>query len=319
MQEKAEATPTIHVGIDVSKAHLDVHLHPLGERLRVTNDAHGHRHLVALLTQHAVALVLMEPTSRYHRAVHRRLHEAGLPVALANPLRARLFAQASGTLAKTDAIDAAMLARMAERLGPDPVAPPTPAQEELQELASARQAAIAERTALGNRLAAATSAFLRRELATRLRALERHIARLDSTIDAMIRADHELDRKARILRSIPGVGPVTSLAFLAQLGELGRITAKQAAALAGLAPFARDSGTSQPKRRIHGGRAQLRCALYMAALGASRRNADLKRFYQGLIERGKPAKLALAAVARKIVVLANTLITENRHWTQVTP
>lgn len=238
MQEKAEATPAIHVGIDVGKAHLDVHLHPLGERLRVTNDAHGHHTLVERLTRHAVALVLMEPTARYHRAVHRRLHEAGLPVALANPLRARLFAQACGMLAKTDAIDAAMLAHMAERIGPDPVAPPTPAQAELQELASARQAAIAERTALGNRLAAAASAFLRRELATRLRTLERHIARLDAHIAAMI--------------------------------------------------------------------------------VASRRNPDLKRFYQGLIERGKPAKLALAAVARKLVVLANTLITENRPWTNIT-
>jgi transposase len=152
MQGKAETARAagLHVGIDVSKMYLDVYLHPLGERLRVTNDAEGHRRLVAFLARHVVALVLMEPTSRYHRALHRRLHEAGLPVALANPLRARLFAEACGQHAKTDAIDAAMLARMAERLGLDPVAPPTPEQEELQELASARQAAIAERIALAN-------------------------------------------------------------------------------------------------------------------------------------------------------------------------
>lgn len=315
MQGKAEAAPTIHVGIDVSKAHLDVHLHPLGERLRVTNDACGHINLVEHLRQHPVALVLLEPTARYHCGVHRELHEAGVPVALADPLRARRFAQACGTLAKTDAIDAAMLAHMAERLEPDPVAPPTPAQAELQELTSARRAAIDERTALSNQHAAATGAFLRRELANRLRTLARHIARLDARIDAMIHTDPELDRKARILRSIPGVGPVVTLTMLALLSELGRVTAKQASALAGLAPFARDSGTSQPKRRIHGGRAQLRCVLYMAALVASRYNPDLKRFYQSLIERGKPAKLALAAVARKLVVLANTLITENRVWT----
>lgn len=301
----------------MSKAYLDVYLHPLGERLRVTNDSPGHRRLAAHLARHPVTLVLMEPTARYHRAVHRRLHEAGLPVAMANPLRARLFAEACGQRAKTDAIDAAMLARMAERLGPDPVVPPTPEQEALQELASARQAAIAERIALGNRLDAASGGFLRRELASRLQAVLRHIKRLEARIETMIRADRELDRKARILRSIPGVGPVTTLAFLAQLAELGRINAKQAAALAGLAPFARDSGTAQPRRRIHGGRAQLRCALYMAALVASRRNPDLKRFYDTLVARGKPAKLALAAVARKIVVLANHLITENRSWTPI--
>lgn len=257
MQVKAEAASAIHVGIDVSKAHLDVHLHPLGERLRVSNDARGHIHLAKQLRQHPVALVLMEPTARYHCAVHRQLHDSGVPVALANPLRALRFAQACGTLAKTDAIDAAMLAHMAERLEPDPVAPPTPAQAELQELTSARRAAIDERTALTNQCAAATGTFLRRELANRLRTLGRHIARLDARIETMIRADPELDRKARILRSIPGVRPVVTLTMLALLSELGRVTARQAAALAGLAPFAHDSGTSQPKRRIHGGRAQL--------------------------------------------------------------
>jgi transposase len=319
MQGKAAAAPTIHVGIDVSKAHLDVHLHPLGERLRVANDPDGHRRLCDRLGRHVVALVVMEPTARYHRAVHRLLHEAGFKVALVPPLRARLFARACGQPAKTDAIDAAMLASMGQRLAPEPVAPPTPTHEAIQELAAARQAAVAERVAIENRRAAATDAFLRRELATRLRAITGHIQRLDARLAEQVHADPVLDRKARILRSIPGIGPVTTIALIAQLGELGRLSAKQAAALAGLAPFARDSGTTHPKRHIHGGRAALRTALYMAALVATRHNPDLKRFYQTLVQRGKPAKIALTAIARKLVVLANSLVANNRPWTLVNP
>lgn len=314
MQEEVRS---VHVGIDVGKAYLDIHVHPLGDAMRVTNDARGHRALVARLASLDVALVVMEPTGRYHRAAHRCLHDAGLAVAVVDPLRARLFAQACGKRAKTDAIDAAALARMAAQLDPAPVAPPSQEQEALQELAGARQAAIAERIAIANRLGAAATPFLRRELTTRLRAIDRHLERLDAHVHAIVQADPELDRKASILRSIPGVGPVTTLAFLAQLAEIGRISGKQIASLAGLAPHPRESGTIQAKRRIQGGRAALRRALYMAALVASRRNPDMQRCYQNLTARGKPPKLALAAVARKIVVLANRLVAENRTWSPI--
>lgn len=312
-QDKTDAG-AVWVGVDVSKDRLDVCVNPSGERFAVANDATGRRCLARRLARLPIALVAMEPTAKYHRAAHRHLHAAGLPVTLVNPLRARRFAEALGRLAKTDRLDAAVLALFAERLTPDPTTPPDPAQELLAELAGARTAAIAERVALDNRRQAAASAFLRRALASRLRGLDRHIASLDKQIAAAIAADPVTARRAGILRSIPGIGPVAATALLAQLGEIGQLTAKQAAALAGLAPIARDSGASSGQRRIAGGRAQLRKALYMSALVASRRNPDLSRFYQHLRQQGKAAKLALTAVARKLVVLANRLVADNRTW-----
>ncbi len=316
MQGKAETRPAtaLFAGIDVSKAKLDAQLHQMADRLQVANDAGGHDRLVEKLKAHGVVKVMMEPTSHYHREIHRRLHEAGIGVVLINPLRARLFAQSQGKLAKTDAIDAAMLAKMAAQTDLEPVAPPSAKQQELQELTSARRSAIADQTAINNRLGATTVAFLKREYANQLRGIAGRIARFQARIEALIKADAEMSRKARILRSIPGIGPVTTQALLAQLAELGQMSDKQVAAITGLAPYARDSGTMQGKRHIHGGRADLRSALYMAALVASRRNPDMKRFYQNLIARGKAAKLALAAVARKLLILANILVTQNRDW-----
>lgn len=317
MQDKAatdRTTPAVYVGIDVCKDHLDVCLRPRGERFRVANDRSGHRLLARRLSSHTVALVAMEPTAKYHRGAHRHLVARGFAVALVNPLRARLFAEACGRLAKTDAIDAATLALLAERLTPGPTLPPDHAQELLAELAGARAAAVAERVALDNRRQAAASPFLRRALAARLRGLDRHIATLDKQIAAAIAADPATARRAHILRSIPGIGPVAATTLLAQLAEIGQLTAKQAAALAGLAPTARDSGQAHRQRHIRGGRSQLRRALYMAALTASRRNPDLSRFYQRLRDQGKAAKLALTAVARKLVILANRLVAENRTW-----
>lgn len=314
-----DAMAAVYAGIDVSKERLDVYLHPLGERFSVANEAGGRRALVRRLARHGVELVVMEPTSKYHRPAHRHLHSVGLAVALINPHRARLFAQAFGKLAKTDRIDALILALAGERLQPDRSAPPSADEEALEELARARSSALAERTALANRLGTTGLAFLRRELAARLRSLDGHVKRIETKIAAMIAADPAMARQAAIIRSIPGMGPVNVLAILTGLREIGRVDDKQAAALAGLAPFADDSGPRQGQRRIRGGRADLRKALYMAALAAIRCNPDLKRFYQRLRASGKSAKQALIAVARKLVVLANTLVTQNRCWTPVKP
>lgn len=314
-----QATPAVYVGIDVCKERLDVHLHPLGLKLAVANDAGGWRKLKRTLAAHPVARVVMEATSRYHRAAHRSLHAAGVAVAVVNPARARLFAQAVGTLAKTDAVDARLLALMAERLDPAATPPARAAVEMLQELDRARTAAIAERVALGNRHALATGAFLRAELARRLRSLETHIARLDQNLARTIAADPLLARRHAILCSIPGIGAITATALIANLDEIGSLTSKQAAALAGLAPFARDSGSSQAVRYIHGGRATLRRALYMAALSAARANPSLSAFHKRLRHNAKPPKLALIAVARKLLVLANTLVQQNRPWAPVAP
>ena len=314
-----EAMSRVYVGIDVCKERLDVYVHPLGERYCVANDAGGWRGLRRRLAKHQVELVVMEPTSKYHRAAHRHLDAVGIAVALINPHRARLFAQACGQLAKTDQIDATILALIGERLRPDEAAPPTADEEALEELANARSAALADRAAIANRLRTTSFAFVRRELDRQVRSLDRHISRLEAKIEAMIAADPVLARHAIIIRSIPGMGPVNVLAILTSLREIGRINGKEAAALAGLAPFADDSGPRQGQRRIRGGRANLRKALYMAAVSASRCNPQLSAFYQRLRAQGKSAKLALIAVARKLIVLANTLITEDRRWTPVRP
>jgi transposase len=314
-----EAMAAVYAGIDVCKERLDVYLHPLGERFSVMNDAGGWRRLLRCLGRHRTLRVVMEPTSKYHRGAHRHLASAGIAVALIPPHRARLFAGAFGQLAKTDRIDARILALAGERLDPAPTTPPTAEEEALEELAGARAAAVADRAAVANRLRTTTCAFLRRELGSRLRGLDRHIERLEARVLAMIAADARLARQAEIIRSIPGMGPVNVLAILTGLREIGRLNGKEAAALAGLAPFADDSGPRQGQRRIQGGRADLRRALYMAAVSASRCNPELKAFYQRLRDKGKSAKAALIAVARKLIVLANTLVSQNRSWTPARP
>jgi len=310
-----DAMAAVYAGIDVSKERLDIYIHPLGERLALANDAGGWRHLQRRLARLAPALVVMEATSKYHRSVHRRLDAAAIPVAVVNPLRARLFAEACGRLGKTDAIDARMLALMAEQCRPDPTPPLAPEAEALQELVRARAAAVAEKTATGQRRATAATAFLRRELARALASLERHIARLEAEIDRIIAAHPGLARRKAVLRSIPGIGPVTAITLIAGLDELGRCSDKQVASLAGLAPHPRDSGSRQGQRRTGGGRSELRSCLYMAAVAAIRANPDLKAFHQRLSDKGKPFKVAITAVMRKLLVLANSLVAQNRTWT----
>ncbi len=311
-----EAMPSIYVGIDVCKERLDVHLHPIGENLSVSNDVCGLRQLKRVLADHRVERVVMEATSKYHRAAHRSLAAGGLAVAVVNPLRARLFAEACGALAKTDAIDARMLALMGEKLDPQARPPAREAVEQLGELMQARNAAVAEQTAIGHRRTNTTSRFVRTELTRRLRALATHIARLKTEIERVIASDSVLARRQEILRSIPGFGPVATTTIIASLDEIGSLEAKQAASLAGLAPFAADSGPRKGQRHIRCGRSVVRTALYMAALSAARYNPDLAVFYKRLIDNGKAKKLALIAVARKLVVLANTLVAENRPWQQ---
>jgi transposase len=310
-----DAMAAVYAGIDVSKERLDVYIHPLGERLAVANDAGGWRRLQRRLARLAPALVVMEATSKYHRAIHRRLDAGAIPVAVVNPLRARLFAEATGRLGKTDAIDARMLALMAEQLAPRPTAPLSPEAEAVQELARARAAAVAERVAIGQRRDVADNAFLRRELAARLESLERHIARLEAEIDRIVAADPDMARRKAVLLSIPGIGPVTAVTLIAGLGELGHRSDKQIASIAGLAPHPRDSGAHQGLRRTGGGRSWLRSSLYMAALAAIRTNPDLKAFHQRLMANGKPFKVAITAVMRKLLILANSLIAQNRTWT----
>ena len=237
-----------------------------------------------------------------------------MAVAVVNPARARLFAKAIGTLGKTDVLDARMLAAMGALLEPAQTPPPSAALEELRELVNARSAAMAEKTALGNRLSSATTTFLRNELRRRVAACSRHLERLDAEIEKRITEHPQTARRLAILVSIPGIGKITAIALLTGLSELGTCTARQAALLAGLAPIANDSGERNGPRSIRGGRMAVRNTVYMAALAASRYNPDLAVFARRLSQAGKKPKVVLIAVTRKLVVLANTLITQDRLW-----
>jgi transposase len=265
------------------------------------------------LKAHEVALVAMEATGKFHRAAHRSLHAGRFAVAVVNPSRSRLFAEAMGALAKTDRVDCRMLAILGESLEPAATPPSSELMESLQELARCRDAAVAARTALINQHGA-TTARPAVEIKRQLRAVETAIENLGAEIERLIGADPVLARRLAILASIPGVGTVTAIALIAGLSEIGSLSAKGAAMIVGLAPIACDSGESSGARHIRGGRAHVRTALYMAAVSAARFNPTLKAFYDRLIANGKKPKLALTAVMRKLVVLANSLVRENRLW-----
>jgi len=305
--------PAAYVGIDVAQATLDVALLPSGETWQVANDEPGIRALLARLQPHAPALIVLEATGGYERAAVAALATAGLPVVVANPRQVRDFARATGQLAKTDALDAGILAHFADRVRPVVRPLPERATQELAALLARRRQLIemlgAERQRLG--LAAAS---VRRSLTQHIAWLERQLGRVDGDLDALIQTSPLWRAKDDLLQSVPGVGPVTSRTLLAALPELGTLSHKQIAALVGVAPLARDSGTLRGKRSVWGGRAPVRTALYMAALVAARWNPVLKAFYTRLRAAGKPAKVALTACARKLLTILNAMARSNTAW-----
>ena len=302
------------VGVDIAKDTLEGHLHPAGKVSRFANDAKGCAALIAWLKGFEVVRVAFEPTGAYHQAFERRLAEAGLPLVKVNPRQARRFAEAIGRHAKTDAVDAAMLARFAALLEP-PVRPVVSATlDAMKELHVARRALVKDRVAARNRDHRHRSALLKRHARERLRQIDRQLAAIDAALHAELAADPALQVRFAILVSIPGVGAATAFAMLIEMPELGALEHKGAASLAGLAPIARDSGQRRGKRSIRGGRAHLRQALYMPALVAVRFNAAMKAKYDALRAAGKPPKVALTAIMRKLIILANALIRDGRIW-----
>ena len=303
-----------NVGIDVSKDWLDVHVLPAGEALRVPNTCEGMRRLKRWLARFDLALVVVEATGKWHRPLRRSLDAGAIPVAVIDPFRVRMFAKAQGILAKTDRLDARVLAQFAAVMAPPVRAPEPQMIEELRELVVARASAVEQQTALKNQRSAATVKFLQRQLDRRIERGDQDIAALDAAILKRVKADDGLARRYAILTSIAGIGFVAAVTLLASLPELGSTTVKQIAMLAGLAPIADQSGKREGVRVIWGGRANVRRILYLAALTATRFNTDMKAFYQRMRAAGKPAKLAIIAVARKLAVLANALISEDRFW-----
>jgi transposase len=305
------------IGVDISKDHLDACRWPDGGTRRVRNDPAGHRALVAWIG--AVDRVVFEPTGAYHAGFERALAAAGLPYAKVNPRQARRFAEATGRMAKTDRADAAMLARLGALLEPPLQTPPDPAISDLHALQLARAALLRDRTAARNRAGQLRLPLLRRLHARAVRALRRDLAAIDAAIAALIAGNEELARKAAILHSIPGLAAVSAAALLAELPELGTLEPGPAASLAGLAPITRQSRQWTGHAHIGGGRAGVRRALYMPALTAARFNPDLKAVYDRLRAAGKPPKLALTAVMRKLLILANALLRDGREWQLTAP
>ena len=303
-----------NVGIDVSKDWLDVHVLPAGEALRVANTCEGIRRLKRWLTRFNLALVVVEATGKWHRPLRRSLDAGAIPVAVIDPFRVRMFAKAQGILAKTDRLDARVLAQFAAVMAPPVRAPEPQMIEELRELVVARASAVEQQTALKNQRAAATVKFLQRQLDRRIERADQDIAALDAAILKRVKADDGLARRYAILTSIAGIGFVAAATLLASLPELGSSTVKQIAMLAGLAPIADQSGKREGVRVVWGGRPNVRRILYLAALTAMRFNTDMKAVYQRMTAAGKAPKLAIIAIARKLAVLANILISQDRTW-----
>ena len=305
------------VGIDVSKATLDVHVHPSGRRACVPHTAAGRRRLVARLAKLAPTRVVVEATGGWERTLVAALHAAGVPVAVVPPHRIRHFARALGVLGKTDRLDAGILAQYAALVQP-PVRPPRPpSARALSDLAARRRQLTAMLVAEKTRVHGAPAA-LRADIQLHIRWLEGRLARLSARIAQAISADPERAATAARLETVPGVGAITAQTLVTELPELGHLGRRPIAALVGLAPFPRDSGTLRGKRTIWGGRAVVRTALYLAAMSGVRFNPVLRAYYRRLVTAGKPKKAALTAAAHKLLTILNTMIRTDTAWTPPT-
>jgi len=302
------------VGIDVSKSMLDIFDDAVGKPERIANAPQPITEQVARWRCADNVFVVFEATGVYDCMLAEALHQAGIRFARINPARARDFARAGGRLAKTDAIDARMLAVFARAMGPVADPPPEPARNTLASFAKRRDQLVHIRAQEKNRRSEVRDPAMAEDITLHIDFLSRQITAIEARIEALIKAEPEICEQARLLRSAPGIGPVACMQLIAQMPELGRVGPKQVAALAGLAPFNVDSGSYRGKRAIGGGRKRVRDAIYMGALNAVRRDPTLKAFYQKLRAAGKPAKLALIAVARKLLTILNAMLRDRKIY-----
>jgi transposase len=303
----------LFVGIDVAKAQLDIAVRPTGDRWTVTNDEAGITALVARLQTVAPTLIVLEATGGYQRAVVAALAAVRLPVVVVNPRQARDFAKATGQLAKTDTLDARALAHFADAVRPAPRPLPDAQMEELRALLTRRRQLIAMRTAEQNRLSG-VAPRLRADIQAHITWLNERLATLDDDLDTTLRASPVWREREALLRRVPGIGPVCTRTLLLELPELGTLSRQRIAALVGVAPFNRDSGTLRGHRTIWGGRAAVRATLYMSALVAVRHNPVLCAFYTRLCAVGKAKKVALTACMRKLLTILNAMVKHQTPW-----
>lgn len=305
------ATPRTIVGVDVAQKNAEVYIAPTGRRLTLDDPAR----LVAELKDVADhCLVVLEATGGYERRWAAALLDAAIPVAVVNPKRVRDFAKAAGRLAKTDAIDAAIIAEFAEKLPPRTLEKTSAKQAELRDLVDRRRQVLAMQTMETNRREKVATAAAIKSIGKVLKALAIELRRLEAAIAALVESDDDWKGKLEMLTEVPGVGQVTGVTLVAEVPELGRLNRQEIAALVGVAPFNRDSGQFRGKRCISGGRAHVRCVLYMAALSAAKHNAWLRTFSDRLKQAGKPPKVRLMACARKLLTLLNTMVQTNTPW-----
>ncbi len=305
----------VYVGIDICKSRLDLGTSLAEKVLTYPNDADGLNELVAHLVTVGPALVVLEATGGLETPVAGAIWEAKLPVVVVNPRQVRDFARAKGTLAKTDRIDAQILALFAAAIQPRPTAMPSEKAQELQALIGRRRQLITMLVAERNRLTQAPYR-LHKDIKAHIKYLEKRLDRLDSDLQKLIQSSPVWQEKNDLLQSVPGVGQNTACSLLAGLPELGRLDHKKIAALVGVAPYNCDSGAWRGKRRIWGGRKEVRCALYMATLVATRYNPVIRDFYQRLCHAGKPKKVALTACMRKLLTILNAMLKNRTPWQQ---
>jgi transposase len=309
--------PLRYVGIDVSKKYLDIFDEADGVPRRIANATQAITQQVA--RWRCDALVVFEATGTYDLELREALGQAGVRFARINPARARDFARASGQLAKTDPIDARMLAAFGRVMQPALEQAANPTRNALAKLAKRRDQLVLMRAQEKNRRSEADDRAMAERISRLIEVLDGEVAEIEADIKALTKAEPEIADDARLMRSVPGVGPVACMQLIAKMPELGHVGAKQIAALAGLAPFNVDSGAFRGKRKIAGGRKRVRDALYMAALNAVRRADPFKAFYARLRQAGKPAKLALIAVARKLLTVLNAMMRDRKPYLKTNP
>ena len=302
------------IGIDVSKARLDVHVRPGNEAFVVARDDEGLADLVERLGKLQPRLIVLEATGGLQVRAAALLVAAGLPVAVVNPRQVRDFARATGRLAKTDRLDAEAIARFAEAVQPEPRPLPDAETERLAGLIARRRQIVEMMTAEKNRRHQATGSKPRASLDAHREWLRKELGRIDEDLDGAVRTSPIWRAKEELLKSVPGIGDIASRTLLAELPELGRLNRREIAALVGLAPFNRDSGSLRGRRTIWGGRAALRATLYMAALTAIRHNPVIAAFNDRLRAAGKPPKLAITACMRKLLVIVNAMVRDQKPW-----
>lgn len=306
-------TVEIFVGIDVSKTWLDIAVYASDLVWRVGNEEQGIASLVKRLKEMQATLIVLEATGGYEMPVVAELAHAKLPIVVINPRKVRAFARSIGQLAKTDKLDARLLAHFAAAIRPTARSLPSAEEEQLTGLLVRRRQLVDMLTMEKNRLHTVRPA-LREDIREHIAWLQAKLAKIDEEIDQFVRDSSLWKEKDAILRSAPGVGRVTSCTLLAMLPELGTLNRQEIAALVGVAPVNKDSGRKQGKRRVYGGRATVRSVLYMAALAARRYNPRIRKFYEALLQRGKEKKVALTACMRKLLVILNAMLRTNQSW-----